>query len=197
MNILKWFTNNSSFILVLVTLALAIITFYYLLETKRIRIVAEKSLKVEMLPQVFLENIESYPRLDEQKKEISVTAVFIIKNVGKTEAKNFVGKYKLSSGSANIEGKIGPVSYLFPTQGVRYETKVLSVTLNEKNFAVAKDALESKKPLIIPKDFGQPIYLNLSLNYLDVNGETIELPYRLKYLFHSNAWIHILEEETQ
>ncbi len=193
--LLKFLSENSALVLAIATLALVFITFFYLRETRLIRKIANKTFRIETAPKVFLENIKSLPRLNEQKREIEVTAVFKIKNVGKTEAKNFVGNYSLSSGKGKIEGKIGPVTYLFPTQGVQYETKMLGVSLNEQNFAIAKEALEKKKPLIVPEDFGSPIYLDLNLKYIDHEGKEQSLPYKLNYLFHANAWVFIVEEE--
>ncbi len=194
--LLKFLSENSEFVLTIVTLALVIITFIYLRETRLMRKIADKTFKTETAPKVFLENIKSFPQLNEKKREIEVTAVFKIKNVGKTEAKNFVGDYSLSSGKGKIEGKIGPVTYLFPTQGYQYETKMLGVSLNKQNFAIAKEALEKKKPLIVPEDFGTPIYLDLNLKYIDHEGKEQNLPYKLKYIFHANAWIFIVEENV-
>lgn len=191
--LLKCISEYSSLLLFIATLILAVITYFYLRETKLIRKVAERSFTIETSPKVFLENIMSIPRLDYDKKEIEVKALIQIKNVGKTEAKDFVAEYTLSSGKMNIEDKIGPIPYLFPSQGVHYETKMLGVTLNEKNLAVAKEAMDTKKALVVPKDFGEPIFLDLNLRYLDHEGKEQNLPYKCKYIFHTNSWVFIVD----
>jgi len=191
--LLKSISEYSSLLLFIATLILAVITYFYLRETKLIRKVAESSFRIETSPKVFLENITCVTKLNLSKKEIEVTAVFQIKNVGKTEAKDFVAEYTLSSGKMKMEDKIGPIPYLFPSQGVHYETKMLGVGLNEKNLAVAKESIDTKKALVVPKDFGQPIFLDLNLRYLDHEGKEQNLPYKCKYTFHTNSWVFIVE----
>jgi len=176
------------------TIALAVITFFYLIETRSIRRIADKSFQIETSPKVFLARIDSKPALNTAKKEIEVKAVFKIMNVGKTEAKSFIGTYTLAHKNVKVEGQIGPLPYLFPTQVVHYDTKMLGVMLNEKNFSVAKEAMDQKKPLIVPKDFAPPISLDLNLRYFDQEGKEQNLPYRLKYLFHSNAWVYLTDK---
>jgi len=190
--LLKSISEYSSLLLFIATLILAVITYFYLRETKLIREVAERTFRIETSPKVFLGNITCVTKLNVPKKEIEVTAVFQIKNVGKTEARNFQAVYTLSSGKMKKEDKIGPIPYLFPSQGVRYSTKMLSVRLNDKNFAIAKEAMDTKKPLVVPKDFGQPIFLDLNLRYLDHEGKEQNLPYKCEYVF-PNSWVFIVE----
>lgn len=189
----KFLSENSSSVLAIATLALVVITGLYLSETRLMRKIAYKSFLAEVSPKVFLETPTSVIRLNSPKKEIEVTAVFNIKNVGKTEAKNFVATYTISSGKEQNEGKIGPVPYLFPTQSVPYETKMLRVRLNEEQLAVAKEAMDMKKTLIVPKGFAPPIFLDFNLRYLDQEGKEQNLPYRYKYIFHTNAWVSVTE----
>ena len=179
--------------LVIVTFALAVITFFYLRETRQIRKTAERSFITETSPKVFLENITSVPRLNQPKKEIEVTAVFLIKNVGRTEAKNFVAEYTLSSGNMKIGGKIGPVPYIFPSQGVRYETKMLGLGLNDQQLAMAQEAMATQKSFIIPVSTVPPILLDLTISYLDQQGEEQRLPYKCQYTLHNNAWVFVTD----
>lgn len=176
----------------LATIALAFITFLYLNETKKMRAIAQRSFQADLSPKVFLENIKFIPNLNDPKKEIEVTAVFIIKNAGKTQANNFIAKYTFSADRLKIEGEI-KVPYLFPNQGVQYPTKIFGLSLNDANFAVAKEAQVEKKVLIMPEAIAPPIFLNLSLSYIDHEGKEQNIPYKIKYTFHNNIWNFITE----
>ncbi len=191
--LLGFLSESSSLVLAIATLVLVIITFFYLRETRLIRKVADKSFRVETSPKVFLESILCTPHLNYAEKKIEVRATLKIKNVGKTEAKNFVAVYTLSSGRMKMEDKIGPIPYLFPSQGVVYQTKMLDVALNDQQLAVAKEAMDTKKALIVPENFAPPIFLGLSLRYLDHEGKEQNLPYKCKYIFHTNSWVFIIE----
>lgn len=192
--ILDFFSNNSAFVLFIATFVLAVITYFYLRETTRIRKTSEKSFTIETSPKVFLENIEFIPKLNNSTKEIEVTAVLRIKNTGKTEADKFKAKYVFSMGELRKEKEI-EAPYLYPSQGVQYQTKVLGLSLNEENFSVAKQAQEEKKALIVPENIAPPIFLNLDLTYIDQEGEEHNIPYKAKYTLYNNSWNFITEDD--
>ena len=85
--------------------------------------------------------------------------------------------------------------YLYPSQGVQYQTKVLGLSLNEENFSVAKRAQEEKKALIVSENIAPPIFLNLDLTYIDQEGEEHNIPYKAKYTLHNNSWNFLTEDD--
>jgi len=191
--ILKFFSENPTLI---VTLVLAVITLFYLIETRLIRKVAEKSFSFENSPIIFLEDIDFIQSLNDSKKEIEVTAVFKIKNAGKIQANDLKATYTFSAGTLKKEGKI-EAPYLFPDQRVQYTTKILGWSLNEKNFAMAKEAQKKKITLVIPPEVTPPIFLDLNLRYIDQDKEEQNIPYRIKYTFHNNIWNFVIEEDKK
>lgn len=190
----KFFSENSALVLFIATLALAVITYFYLRETRLIRKTSEKSFLIETSPKVFLADIKFERQLNPSKMQIEVIAFFDIKNAGKTEAKNFIAMYIFSSGRARIEGKI-EAPYLFPNQGVQYQTKMFVMSLSKKNFATALKSTTMKTPLIIPEKITPPIFLDLNLRYVDQEEIEQNIPYKIKYAFHNNKWNFVIEEE--
>ena len=182
------------------TVALAIITFFYLRETSRLRKISEKALTLDVEPKIFVENISSIIKPDYDKRVLNVQALIKIKNGGKSEAIEFEAPYTLSWGKHRIDDKIGPVPYLFPTQGIAYETRIMSVEISETDMAIVKEAIETKKTVIVSKEMPVPIInFNISLKYKDRDGNLHEIPYSWKYIFHKNEWLfsEMLSEEKQ
>ena len=191
---MKWCTDNHAFILAVATLLLVLVTYHYLRETKKIRKIAEKSFELDSGPKVFLAEITPVPRLDNTKKSIYVTLVLKVKNVGRTEAKEINMDYIFSYEKDNnkkitVEGSIDSIQYIFPTQEVAKETKMLSLVLDDKNFSIVKAAKEQNKPVIPRKGLVPPIYFKLTLSYLNQNNERISCPYKYKYIFHENKLV--------
>jgi len=182
--------NNSSFVLALATIVLAIITFCYLLETRSLRKVAEQSFLINTSPKVFLKTISSTLQLNERMKVIVVTSVLKIVNTGKTEAKDLKGDYTISIGNAEIKEKFVPVEYLFPDQSATIKTKKFNIRLNEEQFGIAKKAEELGKLSSGSLKSANPIYFRLNLSYLNQIGERISYTFKYKYLFQSNQWVY-------
>jgi hypothetical protein len=70
---------------------------------------------------------------------------------------------------------------------------MFGLTLNEKNFAVVKEAKESEKPIVVPENIAPPIFLDLNLQYRDLEGSDHNIPYRIKYVFYNNSWSFVIE----
>ena len=118
-------------ILTIATVALAILTFLYLRETKSMRCetksmreLAEKTFRVDTSPKVFLKEISPEMKFIDSRKSFEVSLIFKIVNTGETEALEVVVDYELFSEVSDdrvskkqsIEGRIGPVQYLFKDQ---------------------------------------------------------------------------------
>lgn len=195
---IKWFQENHSLVLTFATVALAIITLFYLLETRSIRRITERTFLLDTNPKVFLQEIIPKARLNEAAKSIEVSLIFKIKNAGKTEAMEVAVDYQIQSKETDnqksktvtIDGTVGPVQYLFPSQEFVQETKMVVVKLSDTNFEVVKEAMQQKKPIIVPKDLYPPISCNLQLSYLDQSGGKVSYPYNYEYLFHENKLVY-------
>ncbi len=194
--ILKWFQENHAFILTCATIVLVIITFFYLIETRSIRKIAERTFLADTNPKVFIQEIIPKPRFKEESKSIEVSLIFKIKNAGKTEATDVAVDYYIRSedvnnhtGKKTISGTVGPIQYLFPAQEFLQETKMLVVTLNANQVDIVKQSIEQKKPLIIKKDTYPSLVCNLELSYLDQSVKRITYPYDYEYLFHENKLV--------
>ncbi len=187
------FSRFSSFLLLIVTLVLAIITFFYLQETRKIRKVAEESLAIENSPQVFLENIEFEPHLNKSNRNIEIIAIFKIKNAGKTKATEFEASYTFSVGNLNQTDNT-EMPFLFPTQGIQFRTKMINVSLNEADFDIVSEAAEKKLILQVSKELVPLVHLDLNLKYIDHLGVEKNIPYKISYTFHSNSWGFVTKE---
>ncbi len=194
---LKNLTEYSSLILAIITLVLVLITACYLLETRQIRKIAEKSLTLEFSPDVFLEDMQFLSRLDEGKKSIVITAVLKVKNIGKAEAKDFELNINTAMGEGSIKKKVGPFPHLLPTQLAPIAEKIFELTLNDTNFPIVKRAIEEKKALIIPEKMVPPIFINLNIKYFDQNAKEHNRDYKIKYTFHNNTWTYILDDNAE
>lgn len=192
MKILIFFIENSTLILAIITLLLAFFTALYLKETKKIRKIAEKSLSLEISPKVFLENVEFKPILKNEPKGIDITATFRVKNVGITEAKQFSASYAFKAGNLEKSDKV-EAPYIFQTQVVQFGTRFLTIALNDENFEIAKESLETKTAVRISPDIVPLVYLNITLKYLDHNEKEQTTLYKIEYTFHTNSWKFLSE----
>lgn len=177
------------------TISLAVVTLFYLIETRSIRKIAEKSYLTDSAPKVYLEKIEFEPKLNESSKQIEIFATLRIKNGGSTEVENFIAYYSFAQANTNIQNTIGPVPFLFPNQGVQYNTKMFVLSLNQTNYDIAKNAKDTNKSLIIPKNITETLFLEIKLNFTDKEGKQHSIPYFIEYHFYNNSWGFIIKED--
>ena len=189
MNLINWISNNSSFILAITTVVLAIITFFYLRETKLIRLVTEKSFKMEISPQVFVKNITSTTHLDSDRSRINVTPFIEVKNSGKTAAKNMNIPYKITVGSVQMTDTLGIISFLYPDQIIRIQMKGFHIGLKKSDLEIVKRAVKEKLKLQVPDNFVADTPMNLEISYDDNDGNRETIPYVFKYVFRNNSWV--------
>ena len=180
--------NYSTLVVALATVILAIITYFYLVETRSLRKIAEQSFIHDTSPKVFINGIISTRKLNVARRRIEVTSVFKITNIGKTEAKDLTGHWTISSGKSQFEDNFGPIQYFFPGQETNYKTKMLTVGLNKKQFEAAKKAIESK--LKYSDKLPTKIYFKIKLSYLNQIGKQISYTFNYEYLFHNNEWVY-------
>ncbi|MHC4740140.1 MAG: hypothetical protein ACYS9Y_14620 [Planctomycetota bacterium] len=105
----------STMVLAIVTVVLAFITWLYLCETKKQRLVMEKTISVDVSPMVFIDNVKTEFEMNDNKKCLDVKTLFVIKNSGKTEARNIQFSYILTyKNGKEIRNSAIPFQYLFP-----------------------------------------------------------------------------------
>jgi len=187
-----WLEQHTTFVLMVATVALAIITYWYLTETKEQRLLTEKSVLIDIAPKVFFEGIKGIRQIDEQSDIFKIGVELAVKNCGKTEAINVKFPFVVSSGEKKIsEGTKGPFQYIFPSQVIRYGVSFVNTdltdTLTEAQIELAKKAIKSQKPV----HFGEkspPIQIDITIEYEDIEGKKISTPYSLKYSWHKNMW---------
>jgi len=179
------------YISVLTTIALAIITYFYLVETKKIRKEYEKSFYYETSPKAFLEDVITTFKLNETKRTLDFFTTLYFRNTGKTEAFNFQHEYLFTSGNKSMKGEFGPMPYLHPGRGIKTATKLLGLDVKDENlFNLLKKDLKEKKPISINKPNFPPIILEVNVKYLDQNKKTIEYHYNFEYQLETNIWIY-------
>ncbi len=186
--VLEFLNKNHSLIITIATVILVIITFLYLIETRKQRLLMSKAVSIDTSPKVFIKNIESKVKPNYETNSIEITTYIKLKNCGKTEAKNVRLPYSIKYGDKKLESIKGPFEYLFPDQISSYSTKFFSIPLDKKNMGIVKQAIESNKPINVPKEYALPVYLDIKIIYNDLEGNEIETPYSLTYLFYKNMW---------
>ncbi len=191
----KWFHDNSTPIVALATVVLAIVTIGYLIETRNMRKIAEQSFEIDNSPKVFLAEAVPIASLNGINKSIEITLVLKFKNTGKTEAKELTISYELTyqktkDKTMTVEGKFPIEQYLFPNQEITQETKMLRVELGEDNFAMAKKLVEAKRKVRIIESRIPDLYFNLKFSYLDQNKKEVSYNYPYKYIFQENKLVY-------
>ena len=96
--ILVWFQQNHSLILTFATIALVFITLFYLVETRRQRLLLERTVDVDTQPKVFIKTLETEAKPDFKNSRIIIHTKLILSNCGKTEARSIRWSYVVSQG---------------------------------------------------------------------------------------------------
>ncbi len=190
--IFKFFGSNPTMIVAIFTalgtIALAVATWLYLKQTRRMVDIIHKSYHVDFSPKVFISGIKTERTISIKERKFGIKPICEITNLGKTEAKKPEVAYKISWGDLEIKKKIKPASYLYPTQKAFFDTGVLWRSLGDKDIEVAKQAFDSKIKPLIPKEFAPPILLDIKLKYLDHEDKKQERPFNFSYNWDSDTW---------
>ena len=182
-------TLFASIVTSIATLVLAIITIFYLGETKKIREIADKAFQVDVSPKVFISNIVTRQLLNTQEKRLQIAAICEITNVGKTEAKNMEISYTILVGEKfQVPGTIEKAPYIFPTQTISFTTHSVGIKLNEGQVELAKNQLEKDKKITFPQNFDEKINLKIKINYFDHNNKEQSVSYLCDYRWDSTDW---------
>lgn len=185
-----WLDQHTALVLTAATVALAIITYFYLREIKRQRLLMQKVVLIDTSPKVFFDGIKSIRSVDESNNIIKFGIDLAVKNCGKTEALNIKFPFVVNSREKKIsEGTKGPFQYIFPGQIIHYGIFFVNteLKLNKEEISILKKAIKADKPI----HFGEkspPLQIDIKIVYKDIEGKKITTPYSLKYSWHKNMW---------
>ncbi|MGA2534215.1 MAG: hypothetical protein ABSG19_14405 [Candidatus Aminicenantales bacterium] len=171
------------------TLGLAIITYFYLRETKKMRDVASDSLRIDAAPKIFIQSINTHRDFDKQAKKLFVNATIRINNVGKTEAKNIKIFYEIKiGGSLQIPRQVDTAPHIFPSQSVTFKTLPVFFELNDKDLQIAGEHLEKKEKMLFPPAPRPAFLLLIKIEYIGYKDEPAAVSYLCEYDWECGDW---------
>lgn len=173
------------------SIILAVITLGYLLETRKQRLLFEKIVTVDTKPKVFIKTIDTIAKGDKEKNQLVINSKILLTNCGKVEARNIVLSFVIYYGDEiKKQETAGPFQYLFPEQTVAFSLPDLRFDMKPEHMQFIEKAAEPGKILRIPKSFiEKPILLNIELDYEDIDGQQINLPFEYNYILPMNSWV--------
>ena len=186
----KYPSEALSALLVIVTLLLVLVTYLYLVETRKQRLLMQKAVSIDTAPKVFIEAIEATARPNYDGNEIIIHSAIQLKNCGGTEAKNIKWSYVITfEGKEKTKENGGPYQYLYPDQVASMPIKKFKFSISNEAMKTVKQAVELKKPVIVPENYIKPVLLDIEIMFDDLDGNTTKTPYSYKYLFSMNKWV--------
>lgn len=188
MKIIVFLEKHQSLITALCTVVLAMITWRYMLETKKMRKIAADSFQAETAPIVFLEFPAPIRKLDLQTRQFMIIPKGIVKNAGKSTATNLDIEYCLRKGSTRLSKKLLTAPYIYPTQQFILSPEAIAATLSDAVFADMKKIYDEKSEPVLRKDFAEQWFFDATLKYVDPKkNEQIRL-YTFVYHWDQNSW---------
>ena len=196
--ILVWFQQNHSLILTFATIALVVITLCYLIETRKQRMLLERTVAVDTQPKVFIKTLETEAKPDFKNRRIIIHTKLVLSNCGKTEARSIRWSYVVSQGNqVKKEATFGPFQYLYPGQTATVSIENLRFTLPQAEMEIVKKAVELNKPIVVSGNLQKPVLLDIELVYESLDGQLVTVPYKYRYLFPMNAWVFPSQKEQE
>lgn len=186
---LKWIATNSSLAMVLVTGCLVLVTAFYLIETGKLRKIAEKNFLYEHNPSVYVSKLSPKieARLDDNALSVLSTVAF--KNVGRTEARNLRTTYSLISGENDSDGTIIDDAVIYPGQTIGYQFR-FGINLSDAQVDLLRRAQRENLKLRFEKGFlTEDVTLEISVSYNDLDGHPTSRRFNFKYEITSNEWV--------
>ena len=152
----------------------------------------QKAMSIDISPRVFIKNMKAEDRPNVADNAIDIRTCIVIKNCGKTEAKNVRLPYTIKYKEKEIEGVKGPFQYLFPEQESSYYTKFFSIPLSPEQNPLLKKAAESGKKLNLSdfKEMFRPFRLDIKVEYEDLDGNTFSTPYSYQFSAQHKIWVY-------
>jgi len=182
--------NCLAIITAISTLALAIVTFLFLQQTKKMTDISSLALKIDSSPKVFISAIFTYQPLDEPKKRLMIYEKFVIKNTGKTEARNIKIKYKIIMGEQiQVPKELNEAPYIFPTQEIAFDSIPVFIELNDKEIQLSKEQIQNGKPILFPRGTKPKLEMEIEISYQGFKDEPQRIPYLCEYQWDSCKWV--------
>ena len=189
MDWLNWFAIILPIITAIGSIALVIVTYLYLRETRRMRDISAQALTIDSSPMVFIDAIETHLLLDEPKKGLQIQARIVLKNTGKTEARTIMLKYKIILGERiQVPWKLQETPYIFPTQEITFNTDHVFIDLNDKEIQNAIEQVQSGKSILFPSETKPKLKIEIEVNYRGFGDEPQRIPYLCEYLWDLGKW---------
>lgn len=191
----NWLIGCASLISAISTGVLAVITYYYMRETKAMRNIADLAFQLDVSPKVFISDMSPDIKLNSAEKKIEIATQCELKNVGKTEAKKIQASYLLSVDSVVAEqksfkscakSKIAPS--IFPSQAVSFRTEKIFVVLKEEYFEAARNQYDKEKRITFASETMPHIGLEVRIEFLDHNNSKQGVSYLCTYKWDSITW---------
>jgi len=195
-NSMKWLRENNAVITTLATVVLALLTYSYLKETKKQRLLTERAVLAQTSPKVFIKNIESTVRPDYETSELVVKSTIIFTNCGIIEAKNIDWSYTIQQDEKELVKKEKQrAPSIYPEQNRGIAITDFRIKRNKEDMEIIKKAQDLNKTLTISPNVLKPIILDIEYVYEDPDGK--KMPYvreQYKYLLDGNRWVIPTEE---
>ena len=179
---------NINWFLVLANFLLVGITFFYLLETRELRKLGERSFLFENKPKVYIEPIKIGWSLDENRDALQSTNIIRVKNVGKTEALNLRVIYRFITRGVSEDFKTINIVKLYSDQSFRFDHK-FGVNIEHSVYEKIKKAKEVKQEISFKEGFIPQINLEISLKFLDFDDNEYEEEFNFVYDAVLNEWV--------
>jgi len=171
------------------SIVLVIVTFLYLLETKKMRDISSLALKIDSSPMVFIHKIHTQQTLDEPKKKLIIQENFIIKNTGKMEARNINIKYKILIGKqVQVPGELKDFPYIFPTQEIAFDSVPVFIELNNEEIQISKGQIQNGKAIFFRPETKPKLEMEIEIYYQGFKDEPQRIPYLCQYHWDSAKW---------
>lgn len=164
------------------TIVLALATWFYLQETQKHRLLAQKVVSLDTSPMVYAKLGELKGKLDNKNRKFNVRTYITIKNGGKVRVQNVRLDYELQHDNKSVKGTRGPLQYLFPGEDSSHATALVSIPFSPEEYSRLREAVEQSKPYPIKlKDKFERLRLNIDISYEDIAGKKIPLSYSCRY----------------
>lgn len=187
----SWLENNSAMVTTIATVVLALLTFLYLRETWKQRVLTERAVWVQTSPKVFIKKIESRVNPDYDTNELVVHSTIIFTNCGKTEAKNVVWFYTIKQDEQELvkrDKRRAP--HIYPEQNCGTDITDFRIKLKPEQMKIVKKAQELNKSITISPSVLKPIFLDIEFGYEEPDGKKMpNHQEQYKYLLDRNQWV--------
>lgn len=178
---LKWLLLAANFALVLITL-------FYLIETRKLRKLAERSFSFENKPKVYIQSIKASWSIDAQREALKASNLIKVTNVGKTEALDLQIFPKLTSGDLTQQPDPFIIEKLYSGQGIIFE-QVFKVNVTNDVYVKIKDAVKSGESITFKKEFLPRIDLEIRLEFKDFDENNYREEFHFAYEVERNEWV--------